>query len=101
MDRIDQPQTGHYKGRLIRGGPFVPARIWTDEAGALCCEINGRQTEVYDSWPYLAGHPITIEAWRRMEHRRLWAEANQPWHWAANPTRPLTVDDYMQGAEND
>lgn len=48
----EDPEPGWYRLRMVRGGPFVPARVWmdqpTDEHGELCAdetlraEIDGR-----------------------------------------------------------
>ena len=57
----DDPQCGFFKVKLVRGGPWVPARIWlhqeidpeTDELitdEVLRCEIAGRERDPYESW---------------------------------------------------
>lgn len=68
---INEPEPGFYKTRLIKGGPFVPCRIWleqpVDDAGELCsepklrCEIDGREANPFDRWSWLAGRPISEE----------------------------------------
>lgn len=63
------PQCGWYRRRLIKGGPWVPARIWieapVDEAGELTgdevmkCVVNGQMADPVDQWGWLADQPIS------------------------------------------
>jgi hypothetical protein len=65
----DDPQCGWYKRKLVRGGPFVPARIFleaeVDERGELIapeimkCEVGTRMCDPLEQWSYLADKPIT------------------------------------------
>jgi hypothetical protein len=65
----DQPECGWFKRRLVKGGPFVPAKIWlvqfVDDDGELLqdeflqCEVNGQYAEPDDAWPWLCGNPIS------------------------------------------
>ncbi len=95
MHRIDTPMPGYYATRLCKGGPLVPAKI-TQDNWDLSCTINGRDTDPYEAWPWLAGTPISKEVFIEMEHRRIWAERNAPWHYAANPLRPIKTDDILE-----
>lgn len=84
--RIDQPQPGFYKTRLCKGGPFVGARITDD----LQCFVAGEVHDVYETWPWLAGNPITREQYVFLEHKRLWAQRNAPWEALAHPRKAIT-----------
>lgn len=75
----DEPQAGFFKARKFPygqwpKGPAVPARIWwegaTDpETGELLgdeicrCEIDGRRTDPWRVWPWLAQNPIPESEW--------------------------------------
>jgi len=74
----DEPQSGFFKcrkfsyGKWVKG-PYVPARIWwerqTDETGSLVadeicrCEVDGRPTDAWRIWPWLAKKPIPLSEW--------------------------------------
>lgn len=71
-----EPQPGWYKRRLVRGGPFVAARVWyhqdVDDAGELLgepvlrCSVDGRSTDPLDTWTWIMGHPIEPEEYDRL-----------------------------------
>ena len=55
---------------MVRGGPFVPARIWLEreicpEMGELACdeklrcEIDGAPRDPFREWVWLAKNPIS------------------------------------------
>lgn len=65
-----EPQCGWFKTRLVKGGPWVPARIWIEreidpETGELCgpeeyrCEIDGEKHNAARSWISLCKEPIS------------------------------------------
>ena len=65
-----EPQCGWFRRKLVKGGPFVPARIYLDqvtdpETGELTgdevmrCEVNGEQREPDSEWTWLADKPIS------------------------------------------
>jgi hypothetical protein len=66
----NDPQMGWFKVRMVRGGPFVPARIWIDReicplTGELACderflcEIDGERRDVQREWVWLSKNPIS------------------------------------------
>ena len=93
------PQCGFYKRKLIKGGPFVPARIWIeqhlDADGLLTrqevirCEIGDRTADASDQWSYLAANPITEADFNHMTARARWAAQHADDHPIANPTRAV------------
>jgi hypothetical protein len=96
----DDPQCGFYKRRLVKGGPFVPARIWLDqdidpETGELRdderlqCEVNGGYADPYDAWQWLCGAPITEQEFRYMEALREHAAIHEPDHPMADPRKAI------------
>lgn len=63
------PQCGWFKRKLVKGGVFVPARIWMFQdidldTGELLsdeimqCEVNGSYADPEDAWSWICGHPI-------------------------------------------
>lgn len=95
--RVDVPEPGFYRAKMVRNGPWVGAFVKQDERGMWSVIVNGNDAEV-------AADPWTI-AWLRDryhyadrvtqdEHDYLvatarWAEANDPNHPAANPRQPI------------
>lgn len=63
--RADQPQAGYYVSRQYRGGPKMPARIWFEGRTAYCM-VAGERRDPTREWPYLAGHPIGADEYKRM-----------------------------------
>lgn len=73
------PQCGWYRTRLVRGGPWVPARIWIEReidpySGELLspevfrCEIDGQRRDPYRVWTYIT--PIPREEYDALIARR-------------------------------
>lgn len=73
------PECGWFKTRLIKGGPYVAARIWIEReidpaTGELAapevyrCEVDGERRDPARIWTYLK--PISREEYDRLLHRR-------------------------------
>jgi hypothetical protein len=61
---------GWFKVRMVRRGPFVPARIWVEReicplSGELACderflcEIDGERRDAEREWVWLSKNPIS------------------------------------------
>lgn len=61
---IDQPREGLFKLRLVKGGPFVAARIWIAKDGALLAHANGMPTALDRVW--LFGKEIEAPEYKRL-----------------------------------
>lgn len=82
------PQPGFYKRRLVRGGPFVPCRIWifspVDENGDLVgdeklqAECNGKFADPESQWEWLRSMPITEAEYNYLVAAIDWAKENAP-----------------------
>jgi hypothetical protein len=94
--RMDLPEVGYYKRRYVRGGPWVPARIWIveyrdPETNELMsdqkyfCEVGGAAKDPFNQWPSLLGHPIPKHEFDFLTARREWAIENKPNHPQASP----------------
>ena len=100
----DEPQSGFYRMRLVKGGPFVPVAIWIDKqvdevTGELTDDerlvalANGKTADPTRVWSFCARHPITEEDYRDFIEVQEWASHHSPDHPAANPYRPLNLLD--------
>ena len=96
----DDPQCGFFKRRLVRGGVYVPARIWlvsetdigtgellSDEI--LQCEVDGQRADPLDQWSYLASNPITEAEFNYMTALREHAVRHEPDHPMSNPRKAV------------
>lgn len=102
----NEPQCGFFKRRFVRGGPFVPARIWMDQkidavTGELTtdeklrCQIDGKDVRPEDEWVGLCARPIPESEFRFMCADADWAQEWKPDAPQAQPARQinlLTVD---------
>ncbi len=81
--RVDLPQPGFYKRRLIKGGPFIGVMVWqscpfhwqdgemtVDRSRPLLCLVNGEHANAHDQWSWVAGSRVT-----EAEYRFLMADA--------------------------
>lgn len=95
----NEPHCGWFKRKLVKGGPYVPCRIFlhqiTDDAGDLVedevmlCEVNSIRHDVEDEWIWLCGNPITEAEFKYLTGLREWAAWHSPADPAANPKVPL------------
>jgi len=90
------PHCGWFKRKLVRGGVFVPARIWVvqdidPETGELLsdeqlqCEVNGAFADPEDAWSWICANPITEQEFRFLEASSEWAREHAPHEPMANP----------------
>lgn len=98
----EEPQCGFYMRRLVRGGPWVPAKIWREkefdpETGSatgrewLRCQVGERHRDPYAEWNALCQRPIERSAfnWENADfaHARLY----RPDDPKANPAQPIDL----------
>ena len=93
-----EPQCGWFKLRLVKGGPFVPARIWMFqpiEDGELVgdetfqCEVNGKFADAEDQWHWLCQNPITKAEFDYLTASLAWAADHAPDEPMANVRQPI------------
>ncbi len=98
--RVDQPEPGLFKLRLVKGGPWVAAEITLDDAGRYGALINGEPCGPAHVDPVLA--PRVMDVWHSGvridagEHAYLlslsaWARANAPDRPEASPAQPINL----------
>jgi len=96
----EEPECGWFKTRLVKGGPWVPARIWMyqpidEDTGELVgdeklqCEVNGQHADADEVWSRLCGNPISEQEFNYMTATRRHAAFYEPDHPAANPRQPI------------
>lgn len=101
----DEPQCGYFETRLVKGGPFVAARIWMyqpvdEESGDLIgdenlqCEVDGKYRDPAQAWSWLYNLPIDEARFKFLTDLRAWAEKNAPNEPFANPKKPV---DWLNG----
>lgn len=87
---IDQtPHCGWYKRKLVKGGVFVPCRIWmfqdidratgellSDEI--LQCEVNGSYADPDDAWSWICSNPISEQEFHYLTARIVHALRHEP-----------------------
>jgi len=73
------PECGWYRTRLVKGGPWVPVRIWCEQEvdpqtgeltapEVLRCEVDGMRRDPARAWTFL--HPITRAEFEALSARR-------------------------------
>lgn len=97
--RVDQPQPGLFKLRLVRGGPWVAAEIECDALGAWTATIDAERrdghpdpaqaADVFRIWHY--GTQVDASEHAFLVERARWARIHSPDAPEANPTRAIRV----------
>lgn len=83
-----RPQCGFYQKKKVRGGVFVPARIYMSD-GVMLCEVAGVEEDPLLEWTYLAARPIRENRYNYMMDVREWEIQNNPSSPIANPEKPV------------
>lgn len=80
---IDKPEPGYFRLRLVRRGPWVPARIWLDHptdpltggpldrSVKLLAEIDGKPADIWKVWHW--GRPIHVTEYNYLRGVTEWA----------------------------
>lgn len=96
----DEPQCGFFQRRLVRGGPWVPCRIFREpEADVvtgkptgmdlLKCEVRGEARDPISQWEALARRPIDEATYLHQMALGAWAEKHAPHEPEANPAKAI------------
>lgn len=54
----DHPQSGYYKTRLAKAGPYQPVAIWLNDAGEMVCRVGSETRKPLDVWTFCASNPV-------------------------------------------
>lgn len=57
----DMPQSGYYKMRRSKDGPWLPVAIWTTEEGQIC-RVADEKVDPLSVWHWCAKHPVDKDA---------------------------------------
>ena len=99
---IDDPQPGYFRRKLVKGGPWVPVRIWLQETvdpatgeltadSYMCCDVDGKPANPDDQWSYCCDQPITIADFEHMTAVSKYAKARDPREPLAAPTKRINL----------
>lgn len=104
VDRgANAPQPGYYMTRLVKGGPWVPARIWEEPevdivtqelTGAMVqrCTIGTRPEDPLHAWGRLQSNPIKHARYEHMMAVAGWARQHAPAEPEANADKAINWD---------
>lgn len=102
--RIDQPQAGFFRTRLVKGGPYVGARIWLeppidpltgeamDRPPMMLAELAGKPIDPIELWPSVAGRNIPEQEYRYLIGVAGWAAEHAPNAPEATPREPINLN---------
>lgn len=102
-DKFDfEPQCGYFKRRLVRGGAWVPVKIWLDsetdpETGELvrdeimCCDVGLHPADPDEHWTSVCAHPITKEEYTYLIRLMKYAKKHDDREPLANPRQPIDL----------
>lgn len=86
---IQRPQPGWWMVKLVRRGPFVPARIWLD-GDALRAEVIDEPVDPLEIW-HRRGVAITESEFRFRVEEILWFREHRPNHPACHPRQAVDL----------
>ena len=77
----NEPECGWFRMRMVKGGPWVPVRIWLDQnidpdTGELTddeimrCEVGAERRSPAATWTRCAGKPITEDDYYALMGRK-------------------------------
>ncbi len=97
--RIDMPEPGMFRRRLVKGGPEVPCEITLQDGlwqALICGKPVGEAAAdpvdapgVFDLWT--SGVRISESEYRYLLELSAWAKTRQPDHPAANPGKAISL----------
>jgi 5'-3' exonuclease len=97
----DMPQCGFYRRKLVKGGPFVPARIWREPEvdlqgkptgqDLLRCEVGGKPRDPFAEWVRLSMMPIKKSEYAFEQADAAHAKVFRPDDPKANPRIPIDI----------
>lgn len=95
-----EPQCGWFKRRLVKHGPWVPARIWLDQEidmdtgelladERLLCEVLHVRSDAAEQWAWLCDNPISKAEYDYLVAAFAWSAQHAPHEPRANPKQPV------------
>ena len=68
----DHPQSGYFKIRDGKDGPWLPVAIWQDANGDLKCRVADKAEDALRVWTWAAKHPVAKDAARQAFETGAW-----------------------------
>lgn len=102
--RVDQPEEGFYRTRLVKNGVWVPVKITygpprdpdtgetLDRSWRWTALRAGEEVDVFDVWPGCSGAPITEEEYEFQLADAAWARKYAPIDPKANPRKAVDLN---------
>lgn len=86
---VGEPQEGYFRMRLVKGGPWVGARIHRAMDGSMVATVNGFPGDPDHVWTY--GRTTTQDDYERLLLEAEYARATDPGSPRANPTSKVDL----------
>jgi hypothetical protein len=74
----NQPESGFYRVRSGRGGPFVRVAIWRDKTGKVLAQRDGKAVDADQIWTWACRNPVSEAEFRKVEAGGEWSDAPPP-----------------------
>lgn len=104
---ITAPVAGYYRRKLVKGGPWMPVRLWfgaplDPETGEELDrsprwqamqgnDLIAGDAEIQSVWTSCCREPIDATEYHYLVADRQWCAENAPASPEANPTRPIDI----------
>lgn len=101
------PECGWFKRKMVRGGPWMAARIWVEihdqpidkETGELAgderllwrCTVGGVERDPVDEWFNLCQRPIDVDEFDYLTRLQRYAKNVEPREPLATPKEPIDL----------
>jgi hypothetical protein len=87
-----EPQQGYYKLKLVKNGPFVPARIYSLDGELRAKVWDGHEVDPLWVWGRCAHRPISPEKFAYMIERIRWCILHNKTAPEVHPWRAIDIN---------
>jgi hypothetical protein len=103
MNHVSNIVAGFYKRRLVRGGPWVPVRLWygppndpvtgeeLDRSHRWQALVNGEEADPDETWIGCCGNPIDAQEYGYLLAMKNFATNHAPELPEASPRQPINL----------
>ena len=104
MTSADKPESGHYRVRLCKGGPWCALKLFhgppadpetgepLDRSPRWQALLDGAEADPWRFWPYCASDRITEAEYNHMLLDLAWVQTHHPDSTEANRSRVVTPE---------